>query len=640
MGSKRIRLSWPGFEYNICKAFLELRKKEELFDVTLACKDGKLEAHRFILSSCSLVFKDILKEKVPLVYIKDIKSSQLGAVLDFMYQGKVEIEEEDLEVFLTLAKEWQVKGLNPDESTLGSSFEETETEKRLKFRKPGDLFNPTVLGKNSENLTSGSSAKEMALENSRKEEELKKLQEDKVKLTEMVHSLKTAKKQMEAQVAAITTETLRQATTQDQEEAKMRHAEMQTKTEDLPTLQGQYESAINVQAGLEIYAPFLEKKVSNMANEIEALKSQAVQKEEEVAKDKLTVVQLKKIGRKFRDQKDEAEKEIVVLKEEKRNLEEELAKKASEVRASAALEAKLKDFEERVENLVEEKAALQKESDAWKKKSDELVERSFSTNPHELKKLREDKEKLQRMVQSLQATKKQQEVRVASISEELKAIKQQAGRKEHPTSEQQKDEVKKQAAQQPHGQIVRASKGQLLQVGGQQVVQQCSPGQQQQQPSNAAAAAHPPQQQQPQFATPNSAATSAVIRQPPGLNSVRRQVSTARLPTHQPFVRLEDSHKEGGNSKQLVEGQARSRSRLRCGAGSGSARCDNKDRGRNKQLHESSEQVDSFCRHWNQGYCWWENGSCNFQHRCSKELLMGEFCRSQRHGENEHRVTL
>merc|ERR1719228_2427807 len=123
----------------------------------------------------------------------------------------------------------------------------------------------------------------------------------------------------------------------------------------------------------------------------------------------MTVVQLKKIGRKFRDQKDEAEKEIVVLKEEKRNLEEELAKKASEVRASAALEAKLKDFEERVENLVEEKAALQKESDAWKKKSDELVERSFSTNPHELKKLREDKEKLQRIVQSLQATKKQQE---------------------------------------------------------------------------------------------------------------------------------------------------------------------------------------------------------------------------------------
>ena len=104
--------------------------------------------------------------------------------------------------------------------------------------------------------------------------------------------------------------------------------------------------------------------------------------------------------------------------------------------------------------------------------------------------------------------------------------------------------------------------------------------------------------------------------------------------------RSEDSHKEGGNSKQLVEGQARSRSRLRCGAGSRSARCDNKDRGRYKQLHESSEQVDSFCRHWNQGYCWWENGSCNFQHRCSKELLMGEFCRSQRHGENEHRVTL
>ena len=53
-----------------------------------------------------------------------------------------------------------------------------------------------------------------------------------------------------------------------------------------------------------------------MANEIEALKSQAVQKEEEIAKDKGTVLQLKKIGQKFREQKDEAEKKVKELEEE------------------------------------------------------------------------------------------------------------------------------------------------------------------------------------------------------------------------------------------------------------------------------------------------------------------------------------
>jgi len=284
MGPKIIQLSWPGLECNICKAFLELREKKELFDVTLACKDGKLKAHRFILSSCSPVFKDIFKENVPLVYMKDTKSHQLEAVLDFMYQGKVEMEVKDLEAFLTLAKEWQVKGLDPDESTVGGSFEEMEV---LKFRKPGELFKPTVLGKKPGNLTAGSSAMEMAPENS-KEEELKKLEEDNAKLAEIVHSLTAAKKQTEDELAANTAEleTLKQASAQDQEETKKQHAELI-----------------------------------------------------------------------IREQKDEAEKEIAVLKEEKMKLKVELVN--------------LKRFNlKRVANLVEEKAALQKECDAWKRKCD------------------------------------------------------------------------------------------------------------------------------------------------------------------------------------------------------------------------------------------------------------------------------
>merc|ERR1719317_656755 len=58
-----------------------------------------------------------------------------------------------------------------------------------------------------------------------------------------------------------------------------------------------------------------------------------------------------------------------------------------------------------------------------------------------------------------------------------------------------------------------------------------------QQPSNVTAAVQPPQQQQPQFATPNSAAASAVRQQPPGPpGPMRPQQPTARLPT-QPLAR-------------------------------------------------------------------------------------------------------
>merc|ERR1719318_1151610 len=58
-----------------------------------------------------------------------------------------------------------------------------------------------------------------------------------------------------------------------------------------------------------------------------------------------------------------------------------------------------------------------------------------------------------------------------------------------------------------------------------------------QRPSNVTAAVQPAQQQQPQFATPNSAAASAVRQQPPGPpGPMRPQQSTARLPT-QPLAR-------------------------------------------------------------------------------------------------------
>ena len=103
---------------------------------------------------------------------------------------------------------------------------------------------------------------EMAPENS-KEEELKKLEEDNAKLAEVVHSLTAAKKQTEDELAANTAEleTLKQASAQDQEETKKQQAELQTKKEELSALQGQHESAKNVQAKLKIYVTSLEKRL-------------------------------------------------------------------------------------------------------------------------------------------------------------------------------------------------------------------------------------------------------------------------------------------------------------------------------------------------------------------------------------------
>ena len=110
-------LSWDRHESNFSVAFQDLRQEKEFFDVTLACKDGQLEAHKVILASCSTFFKDILKKNPhvhPMLFLKDVKLSELQAVTDFMYQGKVNVEQRELDAFLALGRELQVKDLLPE----------------------------------------------------------------------------------------------------------------------------------------------------------------------------------------------------------------------------------------------------------------------------------------------------------------------------------------------------------------------------------------------------------------------------------------------------------------------------------------------------------------------------------------------
>ena len=71
----------------------------------------------------------------------------LQAVVDFMYQGKVNVMQKELDSFLALSRELQVKGLNqelPEEN----SVEEMEPKDCLKLRKSEDLFKSKELGSN------------------------------------------------------------------------------------------------------------------------------------------------------------------------------------------------------------------------------------------------------------------------------------------------------------------------------------------------------------------------------------------------------------------------------------------------------------------------------------------------------------
>jgi len=112
--SEKFCLRWNDFEANVSGAFRELREEKDFFDVTLACEDNQLEAHKVIISACSPFFRNVLRRNPhqhPLLYLKGVKYRELVAVLNFMYQGEVNVAQDDLNTFLSVAEELQVKGL-------------------------------------------------------------------------------------------------------------------------------------------------------------------------------------------------------------------------------------------------------------------------------------------------------------------------------------------------------------------------------------------------------------------------------------------------------------------------------------------------------------------------------------------------
>ena len=108
-------LKWNDFQSNVTKSFNKLRNEDDFFDVTLVSDDKQqVSAHKLVLSSCSDYFKTILKQKKhshPLLCLEGISSSELNNVLDYIYNGEVQICQEDLERFLQIASRFQLEGL-------------------------------------------------------------------------------------------------------------------------------------------------------------------------------------------------------------------------------------------------------------------------------------------------------------------------------------------------------------------------------------------------------------------------------------------------------------------------------------------------------------------------------------------------
>ena len=103
------------FELNVSQSLQTLRKEECFFDVTLISDDEQLvSAHKLVLCASSVFFKNILKKSFhsnPCIYLPGVQSSDLTSIIDFIYDGEIQLYQDNLNKFMATAQKLKIEGL-------------------------------------------------------------------------------------------------------------------------------------------------------------------------------------------------------------------------------------------------------------------------------------------------------------------------------------------------------------------------------------------------------------------------------------------------------------------------------------------------------------------------------------------------
>ena len=130
-------LTFDTFPQHLQLLFREAFKEKKYTDVTLVSDDQtQFKAHKIVLSGCSPVFMNIIESNPndnPLIYLKGIHSSELEAILEFMYLGEAKFYQERMGEFIQVAKDLELKEISE-----GLDITDFESEVTLKNEDPAD----------------------------------------------------------------------------------------------------------------------------------------------------------------------------------------------------------------------------------------------------------------------------------------------------------------------------------------------------------------------------------------------------------------------------------------------------------------------------------------------------------------------
>jgi len=171
-----------GKEFNVM--FQDLRTDEELFDVTLASDDGTVEAHKVVISASSLFFRNVFKntkQPHPFIYLRGVHHQDLVALLDYIYTGKTQILAEDVNRFLSVAKDLKIKSLTEEEEIPDNTINESVMEALSPLHEVADDLSPEVVLKEaSEEVTTSNQTLPKLINEEKSSDQLKKKILDKI----------------------------------------------------------------------------------------------------------------------------------------------------------------------------------------------------------------------------------------------------------------------------------------------------------------------------------------------------------------------------------------------------------------------------------------------------------------------------
>ncbi|XP_037937139.1 modifier of mdg4 isoform X2 [Teleopsis dalmanni] len=133
--TQQYSLRWNNYFRHLTYALDNHRTNDDFVDVSLCCDGRKIKAHKVVLSSCSSYFKEIFKENPhphPVIIFKFIKFEDLNSIIEFMYQGEVNVQQEALQSFLQTAELLSVQGLTTEEKEKPKAPPPMEEQKLIK----------------------------------------------------------------------------------------------------------------------------------------------------------------------------------------------------------------------------------------------------------------------------------------------------------------------------------------------------------------------------------------------------------------------------------------------------------------------------------------------------------------------------